>query len=104
MRLTPGPLRVLINAVTTRRQLLERHLRDGEATARDLALLLGAQIKTVLADLEHVRRSHRKAFRVRPAECTTCGFIFRKRDRLSTPSRCPECRSERTVGPWMEIR
>lgn len=24
----------------------------------------------------------------------SCGFTFRKRERLSTPSRCPVCRSE----------
>lgn len=87
----------------TRRELLETHLRDGETTARELAKLLGLTLRLVLDDLEHVRRSRRDIFRIRPAECLACGFVFAQRQRLGTPSRCPECRSERTAGPWLSL-
>ncbi len=87
----------------TRRELLKIHLRDGEATARDLAKLLGLKVRLVLDDLEHLRLSNRRSFELRPARCTGCGYVFKKRERLSTPSRCPKCRSERIIGPWMSL-
>ena len=62
----------------------------------ELARLVGASVKGVLADLEHVRRGLERAeeWTVAPAECASCGFGFKGRERLDVPSRCPECRSE----------
>ncbi|MFA6221204.1 MAG: serine O-acetyltransferase EpsC [Desulfomonilaceae bacterium] len=34
-----------------------------------------------------------------PARCLDCGFIFKKRDRHTTPGRCPVCRSEAIQPP-----
>ena len=87
----------------TRRENLAMHLMDGEMTARELAELTGAQLRLVLDDLEHVRRSYRRAFVIRPARCQSCDFELRSRQRVSTPSRCPRCRSEHVAGPWLRI-
>ncbi len=66
----------------------------------------GAQVLVtdVIDDLEHIRRSLGKRFEIIPAVCERCDFTFSKRDRLSPPSRCPKCRSERTAGPWVQTR
>jgi hypothetical protein len=88
----------------TRRQKLAERLAEGPMTVKDLAATLGLRVKDVVDDLEHVRRSARGNLKVKPAECESCGLVFTSRRRLTAPSRCPHCRSERTTEPllWME--
>ena len=87
----------------TRRQQLIELLRDDYYDARTLARTVEVPINVVLADLEHIQRSLRRSVSLLPAECDECGFVFRKRKRLSTPSRCPECKSERISGPTLRL-
>jgi predicted Zn-ribbon and HTH transcriptional regulator len=92
----------------TRRQQLVRRLSAAPATVRDLAAELGLQIRQVVEDLEHIRRSLRskreKELKMQPAECERCEMVFTDRQRFTAPSRCPRCRSERTTHPvlWIE--
>lgn len=89
----------------THRQQIMQHLREGPSTVRDLATLVGVRIRQIVEDLEHIRRSLRgQKLKVQPAECTACGMAFTSRKRLTAPSRCPRCRSERTSEPvfWIE--
>ena len=61
--------------------------------ARELGLKRG----DVEDDLRHAIRSARASGRrvlIEPARCRSCGFAFGE-DKLSKPSRCPSCRSER---------
>jgi predicted Zn-ribbon and HTH transcriptional regulator len=83
-------------APQTRRQRIAALLRAGPIAVPEIARLTGASVKGVLADLEHVRRGldPGEAWAVSPAECSSCGFAFKGRERLDVPSRCPECRSE----------
>jgi len=59
----------------------------------------------VVEDLDHVRRTlrsesdPRRRLVVEPATCLGCGRVFRKRERLTAPSRCPDCKSESTTDP-----
>lgn len=80
---------------SVRQQLLAR-LREGPCTLRELAAELGLGVREAADHLGHARRSLGPGERLHhdPAECLACGFSFRKRDRLTTPSRCPQCRSE----------
>lgn len=89
----------------TRRQAIEARLREGEATPEALARELGVRLVEVIDDLEHVRCSLRppERMRVEPAECEACGFVFRDRARIGTPSRCPKCRSEWIAPPRYRI-
>ncbi len=41
-----------------------------------------------------VARAGGLRFVVEQSNCLSCGFEFRKRERLKTPSRCPICSSE----------
>ena len=89
----------------TRRQKLAGLLREGPRTARELSRVLGAPVKAVLNDLEHVRRGLKagEEWAVEEPECLRCGFVFRERKRLDRPSRCPECRSEDLREPAYAI-
>lgn len=69
-------------------------------TAREISQAVGIKEKDVLDHLPHIARSiaahegEGSRFAVEPSQCLECGFVFRKRDRLKTPSKCPVCRSE----------
>ncbi|MGZ8450260.1 MAG: transcriptional regulator [Candidatus Deferrimicrobiaceae bacterium] len=62
--------------------------------------------KEVENHLEHIRKSlhpeGRQLDQV-PAECRWCGFVFRKRDRLKAPSRCPVCKGEAISDPSFRV-
>lgn len=81
---------------STRRQQIAAALHSGPLSVQDIARKLQMPVKVVLEDLEHVRLSVTNAERwiVEAAECLECGFVFRGRDRLNKPSRCPQCKSE----------
>ena len=56
--------------------------------------------------LEHLERSLRRdgeRLIVEPATCLACEFVFKSRQKLSTPGSCPKCRSERVAPPAFRI-
>lgn len=86
----------------TIRQNLARLLSRGPASAAYLADALLLTPAEVEGHLEHLKKSLGKNFRMAPAECRDCGFVFRKRSRLDAPGRCPACKSQRVDGPWFQ--
>lgn len=83
--------------VTVRAEL-RGALRDGLLTARDLSVRVGISEKDVAEHLEHLRRSLKpegERLEVEHARCLACGFVFRDRERLTKPSRCPRCKGQR---------
>ena len=90
----------------TLRQGLLRHLEQSPCTARDLSELLGVKEREIPSHLEHLERTLRrsgKRLAVRPAECLGCGFVFRKRTRLTKPGACPSCRGQRIEPPLFSV-
>jgi hypothetical protein len=92
--------------LTVRQQLM--HLLAGaQHTARDLAALVGAPERQIEEHLAHVVRSlardRTRRFLLEPSRCHDCGFVFRDRTRLTTPGRCPACRSEAIAPPRFGI-
>lgn len=86
----------------TARQALRDALRDGPLTAHELSARAGIAERDIVGHLEHLERTAKAqgdAFMVEPARCDECGFVFKKRDRLGRPSRCPVCRSNHVVPP-----
>jgi len=78
--------------------LIRAALAAGPKTARELSGDLHLSDREVLRHLEHLERSLKKdgeKLVIEPPECLACGFVFRKRERLDRPSRCPVCRNER---------
>lgn len=78
--------------------LIREALSAGPKTARDLSRELSVSERDVLRHVEHLERTLKAEgakLVVEPPECLACGFVFRKRERLNRPSRCPLCRGER---------
>jgi transcriptional regulator len=90
----------------TIRDAIRHELIEGPMTALELSSAVGIPHKAVSEHLEHLRRSAEAAgerFEIEPASCPDCGFEFRERSRLTRPSRCPKCRSERVLAPRFRI-
>jgi predicted Zn-ribbon and HTH transcriptional regulator len=91
---------------TVRREIMDI-LEERLVTAKDISGNVGIPMKEVYDHLDHIRKtlnmkSHRLS--VTPAECRKCGFVFRKRERLKKPGKCPVCRSESIEEPLFSIR
>lgn len=100
-----GP-RSPVEAHETVRRLIMAELEQCPLSARDISGLVGIPEKEVAGHLEHIRQSlHRTGGRlvVQPAECSKCGFVFDKRERLTRPSRCPVCRGESIHAPLFSL-
>lgn len=89
--------------MATQREQMMAHLENAERTPRELSGLMRMSMRDTLDHLEHVKKSAGKRMKIRPARCKRCGFTFSKRSKLSTPSRCPDCRNERILGPWLQV-
>ncbi|MGD0887106.1 MAG: transcriptional regulator [Thermodesulfovibrionales bacterium] len=62
--------------------------------------------KEVYEHLEHIRRTQKRGHDlvITPAECRKCGFVFKKREKLQKPGRCPLCRNESIQEPVFSIQ
>jgi len=90
---------------TIRQQIISL-LKGNTLTAKDISADIRISEKEVYEHLEHIRRTVNKAeyrFSVQAAECKKCGFIFRKRDKLTKPGKCPVCRGESIQEPLFSI-
>jgi transcriptional regulator len=92
----------------TIRHELAACLNETELTAKELSGRVGIPEREVYGHLEHIRRSLSRdrslSFNIIPAACVKCGFIFSKRDRLTSPGRCPVCKSESIDNPVFSIK
>lgn len=90
----------------TERASIREALRHESLTVRALSARVGLPERAIALHLAHVARSARargKTLQVEPARCLRCGFSFATRSRLTTPSRCPTCRSERVDPPRFHL-
>lgn len=87
----------------TPRQRLMDLLIGARLTSRQLAERMGMPERQVEDHLTHVVRTlHRdrsRRFLLEPPVCNACGYIFRDRNKLTRPSRCPRCRCEAISPP-----
>ncbi len=91
---------------TVRREIISV-LRGYGLTAQEISAEVGVPEKLVYDHLRHIRLSLQRSdtpLSVTPAGCRKCGFVFKKRERLTRPGRCPVCRSETIDEPVFEIR
>jgi len=89
--------------LTLRKKIAEA-LEEESFDLREISRLFGIKEKEALDHLMHIEKSVRqRSFNVEPASCQQCGFSFKKRTRLSTPGRCPVCKSEHISPPRFKI-
>ena len=90
---------------TVRRQI-RTLLEDRPHSAKEISFAIRRPEKEIENHLEHLRKSlHAEGCRLTqvPAECRGCGFVFRKRDRLKAPGRCPVCKGESISDPSFRV-
>lgn len=85
----------------TLRQEIAKALKDKPRGLREISKIFRLGEKEVLEHLQHIARSAK--LDIEPAFCQKCGFVFKKRERLNTPSRCPICRSEFISPPRYQL-
>ena len=86
---------------TIRKQIIEV-ISDAQCDARDISSAVGITEKEVYGHLPHIARSlpkQGKKLKITPARCIACGYVFKDRQRVNKPSRCPRCKSERIEHP-----
>ena len=87
----------------TPRQRIIDVITGTRLSSRQLAQMLGVREREVEEHLTHVvktvARDKSRRFVLDPAFCQDCGFVFHDRRRLTSPSRCPHCRSEAIMAP-----
>lgn len=84
----------------TIRQRMMARLAVGWASAKELSALLHIGEKEIYGHLLHLEKSAPRSgmvLVVKPAACRDCGFVFKKRERLTKPGSCPLCQ-----GTFME--
>jgi predicted Zn-ribbon and HTH transcriptional regulator len=91
---------------TIRREIISA-LEGKTLSAKDISAYVRISEKEIYEHLEHIQRTINKSehnFIIIPAECKKCGFIFRKRDRLKKPGKCPVCRGESIQEPLFSVK
>ncbi|PIZ53714.1 transcriptional regulator [Candidatus Woesearchaeota archaeon CG_4_10_14_0_2_um_filter_57_5] len=81
----------------SRRQHIAERLQQGALSAQQLSYELTLDLREVLDDLRHIARSVKsegKTLLMHPACCKKCGYVFKERSRVKSPTKCPCCRSE----------
>ncbi len=87
--------------MNTLRQLIKEILQEQALSSLEISQRLSLPEREVLDHLGHIARAPGPGyrFRITPAVCKHCGFTFKKRERLTTPSRCPLCQHESIRRP-----
>jgi predicted Zn-ribbon and HTH transcriptional regulator len=87
--------------MSTPRQALRELLAEHPYSSLELSQLLSLPEKEIIEHLAHLARAPGPGlqFQIIPAVCKHCGFVFKKRDRLTRPSRCPICQHESISRP-----
>lgn len=92
----------------TLRQGITELLTKERLTTREISQVLRIREKEVIEHLEHIVKSVSKKgyFYIDPSVCRKCGFVFKDRKKLRSPSRCPICKNEAITEPrfWIENR
>ncbi|HKB13636.1 MAG TPA: hypothetical protein VKD69_23375 [Vicinamibacterales bacterium] len=90
--------------MTLRKDLLEYLSHEPRSVSR-----LARELRLPRADVEdalrHMIRSARAAghtILIEPARCRACGFTFGE-DKLTRPSRCPQCKESRIFEPQISV-
>jgi hypothetical protein len=93
--------------VGTLRQQIAALLKQQPMTALDISQAVRIPEKEVYRHLEHIAKSaagQGQELILTPCTCQACGFVFKQRQRLTRPGRCPRCRESRIDHPVFKIR
>ena len=92
---------------STPRESLLQLLSAQPKSARELSQEAGLSERDVVFHLGHLQKTlktKRRRLRVTPATCLDCGYVFHKRTRLTSPGKCPVCRSTHLSDPLFSLK
>lgn len=95
------PLKDLKGRKETIRQEIIRLLKENKLSAKDLSKIVQISEKEVYYQLEFISKSEN--LQLEPSICKSCGFIFKKREKIKKPSKCPLCKKESITEPLFYI-
>ena len=79
----------------TRREEIIQMLCKEFFSIQELANHFRTTVNDILEDFEHIKLSIKpKQLVQKPAFCIKCGFVFKDRNKIKKPSKCPRCKSE----------
>jgi transcriptional regulator len=90
---------------TLRREIISV-LEGRPMSAKEISAGVRIPEKEVYFHLDHIQKTMTRKERrlvVTPASCLKCGFVFKKRERLTKPGRCPVCHGELVEEPLFSI-
>lgn len=90
---------------TVRRKIISV-IEERPLSAKEISGIVGVPEKAVLEHIPHIQKTlsnERRRLTVTPSECIQCGFLFKKREKLKKPGKCPVCRSETITYPLFSI-
>jgi predicted Zn-ribbon and HTH transcriptional regulator len=93
-------------ADTVRHEIISA-LEGRTLSAKEISASVRIPEKEVYGHLDHIHKTMTRRDRhlvVTPAQCLKCGFVFKKRERLTKPGRCPVCHGELIEEPLFSIR
>lgn len=85
----------------TIRKEITNILKNQKQTAKNLSKALGVSEKEVYYHLEFIEKSEN--LKIEPSVCKSCGFVFKKREKLKKPSKCPICKKQYITEPLFYI-
>ena len=106
MRKRLGEPEAPVERYETIRHFIAALLEEQTLTAREISVYARIAEKDVNNHLEHIRKTIQKnnrRFIVEPARCGHCNFVFKKRERLTKPGKCPSCHSTLIRAPMFHI-
>ncbi|HAG51747.1 MAG TPA: transcriptional regulator [Deltaproteobacteria bacterium] len=106
MKKKPKEAFIPIEREDTVRHKIISVLAGQSLSAKEISAEVRISEKEVYGHLEHIKKSLNKSAHrliILPSECNKCGFVFKKRDKLKKPGKCPICYSESIGDPFFSI-
>jgi predicted Zn-ribbon and HTH transcriptional regulator len=97
---------VPVSRYDTIRKYITALLEEETFSTKDLSQFTRIPEKDVCDHLAHIRKTlnkHNRHLETTPAQCEKCGFIYKKRERFSKPSKCPLCHGSLIYPPHFHI-
>ncbi len=90
----------------TRRQQIMVLLREEPISLQHIANLFKTTVKDIREDMKHIKYSmqQNEELMMLPAECKSCGYVFRERSKIKRPTKCPKCKHERIIPPLFSLK
>lgn len=107
MKQRPKPPAVPSERTATVRQEIIALLGGRFLSPREISAEVGISEKEVYEHLYHIEKtmnSREGALLREPPSCLKCGFVYKKRERLTKPGKCPVCRAEHITDPLFSIK